>query len=267
MFSMLRPVTATFPAGGGSVNDLLDAVDVAGEGGDDDALLAAGELPLEGLAHHPLAHGVAGALHVGGVRQQRQHPLLAQSAEPGQIDDLPVNGGGVDLEVAGVDHHAHAGVDGEGHGVGNGVVHVDKFYLKFSGLHRLARLHRHQLGAVQQPVLLQLQLDESSGKAGAVDGHIHLLEDVGDGPDVVLMAMGDEQAPQPGSVLDEIGDVGDDAVDAVHIIAGECHAAVHHNDLPAVLIGGHVLADLVETAQRNDLQFFCHMCCIFSFTR
>ena len=115
---------------------------------------------------------------------------------------------------------------------------MDKFYLKFSGLHRLARLHRHQLGAVQQPVLLQLQLDESGGKAGAVDGHIYLLEDVGDGPYMVLMAMGDEQAPQPGSVLDEIGDVGDDAVDAVHIIAGECHAAVHHNDLPAVLVGG-----------------------------
>ncbi len=31
-------------------------------------------------------------------------------------------------------------------------------------------------------VLLQLQLDESSGKAGAVDGHIYLLEDRGDGP-------------------------------------------------------------------------------------
>ena len=62
------------------------------------------------------------------------------------------------------------------------------------------------------------------------------------------MAMGDEQAPQPGSVLDEIGDVGDDAVDAVHIIAGECHAAVHHNDLPAELIDRHVLSDLIQSA-------------------
>ena len=53
--------------------------------------------------------------------------------------------------------------------------------------------------------------------------------------------------------------VRDDAVDAVHVVAGEGHAAVHHDDLAAVLIGGHVLADLVETAQGDDFQFFCHI--------
>ena len=36
---------------------------------------------------------------------------------------------------------------------------------------------------------------------------------------------------------------------------GEGHAAVHHDDLAAVLIGGHVLADLIETAQGDDFQF------------
>ena len=61
-------------------------------------------------------------------------------------------------------------------------------------------------------------------------------------------------------VLHQIADVGDDAVDAVHIVPGKGHAAVHDDDLAAVLIGGHVLADLIETAQRNDFQFFCHKC-------
>ena len=107
-------------------------------------------------------------------------------------------------------------------------------------------------------MLLELQLDEPGGEPGAVDRDIDLLENIWDGADVVLMAVGDEQAPQPGFVLDEIGHVGDDAIDAVHIIAGEGHAAVHHDDLAAVLIGGHVLADLVETAKRDDFQFFCH---------
>ena len=109
-------------------------------------------------------------------------------------------------------------------------------------------------------MLLQLQLDEPGGEAGAVDGHVDLLEDVGNGTDVVLVAVGDEQAPQAAVVLHEIADVGDDAVDAVHVVAGEGHAAVHHDDLAAVLIGGHVLADLIETAQRDDFQFFCHKC-------
>ena len=245
-------------AGGRGVQHLLDAVDVAGEGGDDDALVTAGELPREGVAHGALAHGVAGALHVGGVGQQSQNALLAQLAEAGQVDDLCVDGGGVDLEVAGVDHGAHPGVDGEGHRVGDGVVHVDELHLELAGPDGHAGLHGDQLGGADQTVLLELQLDEPGGEPGAVDRDIDLLENIWDGADVVLMAVGDEQAPQPGFVLDEIGHVGDDAIDAVHIIAGEGHAAVHHDDLAAVLIGGHVLADLVETAKRDDFQFFCH---------
>ncbi len=45
-FSMDRPVTATFRPywAAAASDDLLDAVDVGGEGGDDDALLAALEL-------------------------------------------------------------------------------------------------------------------------------------------------------------------------------------------------------------------------------
>ena len=107
-------------------------------------------------------------------------------------------------------------------------------------------------------MLLQLQLDEAGGEAGAVDGHVDLLEDVGNGADVVLVAVSDEQAPDPGLVLDEVADIGDHAVDAVHVVPGEGHAAVHHDDFAAVLIGGHVLANLVETAKGDNFQFFCH---------
>ena len=46
------------------VDDLLDAVDVGGEGRDDDALLAALEEAVEGSSHGALAHRVAGALNV-----------------------------------------------------------------------------------------------------------------------------------------------------------------------------------------------------------
>ncbi len=88
---------------GGHVDDLLDAVHVGGEGGDDDALLAAPEQGVKGGAHAALAAGIAGALHVGGVGQQGQHALLAQLAQPGQVDHAALDGGGVDLEVAGVD--------------------------------------------------------------------------------------------------------------------------------------------------------------------
>ena len=135
---------------------------------------------------------------------------------------------------------------------------MDELHLELAGADGAARLHGDDLGGVQQLVLLELELDKAGGEAGAVDGHVHLLEHIGDGADVILVAMGDEEAAEATAVFDEVADIGNDAVDAVHVVAGEGHAAVHHDDLAAVLIDGHVLADLVEAAQRDDFQFFCH---------
>ena len=135
---------------------------------------------------------------------------------------------------------------------------MDELHLKFTGADGLSRFYGDQLGGIQQPVLLQLQLDEPGRQPGTVDGHIDLLEHVGDGADVILVPVGDEHTTQSAVVLHQIADVGDDAVDAVHIIAGESHTTVHHDDLTAIFVGGHVLADLIETAKRDDLEFFCH---------
>ena len=135
---------------------------------------------------------------------------------------------------------------------------MDELHSELAGPDALARLHRDELGAFHQPMLLQLQLDEPRGEPGAVDGHVQLFEHIGNGTHVILVPVGDEQTPDAGPVLDEVADVGNDEVDAVHVVPGESHAAVHHDDLAAVLIGGHVLADLIETAQGDDFQFFCH---------
>ena len=98
---------------GGHRDDLLHPVHVGGEGGDDDPLLAAPEQGVKGGAHAPLALGEAGTLHVGGVGQQGQNALLAQLTQSGQVDHAAGHRGGVDLEVAGVDAHAHRALDGK----------------------------------------------------------------------------------------------------------------------------------------------------------
>ena len=74
---------------------------------------------------------------------------------------------------------------------------------------------------------------------------------------MVLVSVGDEQSPDAVLVLDEVRHIGDHQVNAVHILVGEAHAAVDDDDLAAVLIDGHVLADLVEPSQGDDLHFFC----------
>ena len=74
---------------------------------------------------------------------------------------------------------------------------------------------------------------------------------------MVLVAVGDEKAADAVPVFYQIRHVGNHQVDAVHVPVREAHAAVHHDDLAAVLIDGHVLADLVQTAKGNDFHFFC----------
>ena len=72
------------------------------------------------------------------------------------------------------------------------------------------------------------------------------------------MAVGDDVAAQLVDVALEVGRVRDNQVYAEHIVVREGYAAVDYNDVAAVLNNGHVLADLVQTAKRYDLQFFFH---------
>ena len=130
---------------------------------------------------------------------------------------------------------------------------------------------RDRLGLVQQAVLLQLQLDEPGAHAGGIDRGVDGPEDIGQRTDVVLMPVGDKDAPDLVLVLDQIAHIGDDHVDAVHIVIGKAHAAVDHHDVSSVFVYGEVLPDLVQTAQRNDFQFFCHdnsfiSCCMVDVT-
>ena len=52
----------------------------------------------------------------------------------------------------------------------------------------------------------------------------------------------------------QIADVRQDEVDAEMLVARECEARVDDDDLVAVLVDGHVLADLAEAAQWDDPQ-------------
>ena len=228
---------------------------VGSEGGDDDPLVAVAELPVKALRHNVFAGGVALTLHVGGICQQGQYALIAQFAEPGQIDHA-VLGGGVDLEVAGEDYGAHRRPDGQGAGIGDGMVDVDEFHSKATGLHGIAGLVGHQLDLVGQTVLFQLQLDETVGHGSAMDGGVDLPHGVGDGTDMVFVAVGDEEAPELLLVGHEIGKVGDHQIHAVHVLLREAYAAVDDDHILAVFQHGAVLADLIQTAKRDNFQFF-----------
>ena len=241
---------------GGKVDDGLDPVHVGGEGGDDDPPVAAADETVQALCHLDLRGGISLPLHVGGVAQQGQNALVAQGAKPGKICDPAVQRRGIDLEIAGHDHHTHRGVDGKGHSIGDGMVHMDEFHLEAACLHRLPRLMGDDGSGVQQIMLLQLDLDQAGSQTGGMQRRVHLLEHIGQTADVVLMAVSQEKATELMPVLHQVGNVGHHQVHTVHVVLREAQTAVHHDHVVSIFQDGDVFPDLVQPAQGNDFQFF-----------
>ena len=118
----------------------------------------------------------------------------------------------------------------------------------------VARLERDERVVVEL-VLLDLVAEQAAREGARVDRHARELgEDVGQRADVVLVGVGDEERAHLGAVLLEVADVGDDEVDAEHLLVREHEAAVDDDDVVAVLEDVHVLADLPHPAERDDAE-------------
>ena len=90
----------------GGVDDLLDAVHVAGKGRDDDAAGGVREQPVERRRNFDLGRREAGDLRVGGVHLEEVDALLAEAGKGAQVGDAAVERQLVHLEVAGVEDRA-----------------------------------------------------------------------------------------------------------------------------------------------------------------
>ena len=77
---------------------------------------------------------------------------------------------------------------------------------------------------------------------------------------MVLVPVRQQDAADLLFIFFEVGDVRDNEINAEHILIGECDAAVHHDDVVAVLDHGHVLADLMQTAERGDADLAGRLC-------
>ena len=237
----------------GGVEHLLDAVDVAGEARHDDPLLGPGEGLPQHLRDVALGRDEAGDLGVGGVRQEQVDALLAEPREGRQVGEAAVERELVHLEVAGGDDHARRGADGDGQRVRDGVVDGDELAVERADALAVA------LGDLQRvrpdAVLLELRLDEREGQLGADQRDVGLLaQQEGDGADVVLVAVGQDDADDVVEAVPDRGEVRQDQVDAGLLLLGEEHAAVDDQQFAGVFEDGHVAADLAETAERGDAQ-------------
>ena len=238
----------------GSVDNHLDAVNVACEHRDDDTSLCAVEKIVERFADFSFAHGVAGTLDIGGIRHQKKNAFRAQSAQPAQIHQLAVDGRIIHLEIARVNDNAHRRMNGQGACSGDGVAHADKLYFEYARGYNIAGLDYIYIYASEQFVLFELAFNQSGSQARGIHGRRDFPEHIRSRADMVFMAVGDHISANAVAVHLEIGCVRDDEVYAGHVLAREDGADIHNDDIVAVLKSGHVLSDLTQTAQGDDAQ-------------
>ena len=106
---------------------------------------------------------------------------------------------------------------------------------------------------VVKTVFAELVVDERQRELGAVHGRrrIELFHEIRHAADMVFMPVREENAADLVFILDEIGDIGEDEVDARHLFGREDDARVDDDDVVPVLDGGHVLADLADAAKEE----------------
>ena len=225
------------------------------EGRDDDAPLRLRDDRAQSLAHLGLGGCEGFARGICGVAHHEVDPFLTEAREGVEIGVNAVDGRLVELEVAGMQNVSAGRPEEQAQSAWNGVVYRESLELKASELHHLARLDLAEL-RVLDLVLFELALDKPKGQLSGVNGHLNvqIFKEIRQGAGMVFVAMGNHDAAQFMRVLEQIGVVGQDQIDAGMIVVGKHNARIIEDDVVAALENGHVLADSIKAAQGNDLQ-------------
>ena len=93
---------------------------------------------------------------------------------------------------------------------------------------------------------------QGESHARPVDRHVELAQEVRERPDVVLVGVREDHPPHLLAPREQGREVGDDVVDAGHLVVGEHETAVDGQEVLAGLEQHHVEADLAEAAERED---------------
>ena len=96
-------------------------------------------------------------------------------------------------------------------------------------------------------------LDEQCSKFTSVNRRIaDTIYDERNGTDVIQVTVGDDQAFNLVLIFFEVFDVRQNIVNARSLFITELDTAVNDNDFVLEFKGGHVSADFLESAERND---------------
>ena len=163
----------------------------------------------------------------------RSTPRLPISASMPDVGAQAVDGRVVDLVVAGVDDPRPPGLEDDRDRVRDRVRHAHELGLERADLDgaRLG-LGLVELGRVQQPVLVELRLDEPERQPRAPDlRHLDLAQQVRERADVILVAMRQEHGTD--APLAQVREVRQEEIDAEMLVPREREAGVDDDELLA----------------------------------
>ena len=195
-----------------------------------------------------------GRLGVGGVRHEQVDADLAELGERAVVGQAPVDRRLIELEVAGVDDVAHRRADEHADRVGDGVVHGEEVEAEGAERDVAAVLDLAQLGLLELVLSSLPWMRPSVSWVPSTGTGAQRLEQVRQSAGVVLVTVGDDDGAQLVLALHDVGEVGKDEVDPGMVVVGEHDSGVDDDHVVAVLDDGHVLADLVKPAERDDAE-------------
>ena len=166
-----------------------------------------------------------------------------------EIEGGAVDGGLIDLEVTSVNDDADRCADGEGDAVDGAVRDRDEFDFVRADLDQAAGKNFAESGGIEEAGFFEALFDEGERKARAINRNIQIAENVGEGADMIFVAVGQDNGTDVLAILLEVGDVGDDEVDAEELGFGEHHAGIDDEDIVTETKDHHVHSKFAETAE------------------
>ena len=200
-----------------------------------------------------------GAVGVGRVAAEQQQAIAPELRQARDVGGATVDRGLVELVVAGQEDRPELGREDDSARVGDRVREVDHLHLERPEPDHLARRQVLQR-RVGELVLVELGADHRDRQHPAVDdrGIADLAQHIGQGADVVLVAMGEDDRLDVVDPVAEVGEVGQDEVDAEHLRGREHQPGVDDDDPAVVFDDGHVLADLAQSPERQYAESLRH---------
>ncbi len=218
----------------GQLDNLLEAVNGGTEAGDQQALFRAVEDILKPRTNGSLGFRIPRTVGIGGIGEQQQNSPLAIVGKGMQVKQFVIGGGGIDFEIARVNHHPKGGGDGQRDGANDGMGNMNELHFERADFHYLLRLNAVKLNFLFKIELFESPFDKGASESGGIDWNVKVAQEVCDGAYVILVAVGQDQSPDMLLVLTQEGQIRGHDVDAHQLILGEHHAAVDDDDVVAV---------------------------------